>query len=435
MQGELLDALTPHPYPASFRIEANRGPFNSFRNALHPASQCLFYSAVSGKPAFPQEVGSLGPRMSPEWMAAAGMRQQMFACWAHGMPAYLWWCAFDQLHLGYPPFTTCAAERELGVLRADEARTPKPQALALKAFRAFCDALPFDSLPPRRTDAVCLVSEREEFYHQVFGAFLLSKAAGFDIAFVGADSRLLPESDFYILPSGKDWDTYGQQTWEALVTKVRGGATLLVSRGGSSGYSNWLEFAGLEQVTYHKARRVSFELEGRALSFSDDFTAEQRPVDCEVVARDSDGNVAVSVKRLGKGRLIAVNFALEKCIIEQEAEVVDNSFSNELWRISAYAAREAGVERLVTRDDPRVVLTEHTGGADCQPAAEPPSRAGSPRSQAPAVLVTALNTRDQPVSCPISVRGRVGRVWNGTFADGILSIGPNDGCVFEVLEA
>ena len=435
MQGELLDALTPHPYPAAFRIEANRGPFNSFRNALHPASQCLFYSAVSGKPAFPQEVGSLGPRMSPEWMAAAGMRQQMFACWAHGMPAYLWWCAFDQLHLGYPPFTTCAAERELGVLRADEARTPKPQALALKAFRAFRDALPFDSLPPRRTDAVCLVSEREEFYHQVFGAFLLSKAAGFDIKFVGADSRPLPESDFYILPSGKDWDTYGQQTWEALVTKVRGGATLLVSRGGSSGYSNWLEFAGLEQVTYHKARRVSFELEGRTLSFSDDFTAEQRPVDCEVVARDSDGNVAVSVKRLGKGRLIAVNFALEKCIIEQESEVVDNSFSNELWRIYAYAARVAGVSRLVARDDPRVVLTEHTGGAGGSPAAAPPSRSGSPRSQEPAVLVTALNTRDQPVSCPISVRGRVGRVWNGTFADGILSIGPNDGCIFEVLEA
>ena len=122
----------------------------------------------------------------------------------------------------------------------------------------------------------------------------------------------------------------------------------------------------------------------------------------------------MSVKRLGKGRLIAVNFALEKCIVEQESEVVDNSFSNELWRIYAYAAREAGVSRLVTRDDPRVVLTEHPG----TPA-----------------LVTALNTRDEPVACPISVRGRVGRVWNGAFADGILSIGPNDGCVFEVLDA
>ena len=268
---------------------------------------------------------------------------------------------------------------------------------------------------------MCLVSEREESYHQVFGAFLLSKMAGFDIEFVGADSRTLPESDFYILPSGKDWDTYGQQTWETLVEKVRGGATLLVSRGGAAGYSNWLEFAGLEQVTYHKARTVSFELEGHALSFSDAFTVEQRPVDCEVVARDSDGNVAVSVKRLGKGRLIAVNFALETCIVEQESEVADNSFSNELWRIYAYAAREAGVRRLVERGDPRVVLTEHPQGRMIRP--------GDPSDP---ILVCALNTRDEPVSLPVSVRGRVGRVWNGSFADGALSIGPNDGCVFEV---
>ena len=413
-QGELLDILTPHPYPASFRIEANRGPFNSFRNALHPVSQCLFYSAVSGKPAFPQEVGSLGPRMSPEWMAAKGMRQQMFACWQHGLGAYLWWCAFDQLHLGYPPFSSNAMERELGMLRADAARSPKPQALALKEFRALRDSLPFDSLPPHRTDAVCIVSEREEFFHQTFGAFMLSKAAGFDLAFAAADSRPLPDSDFYILPSGSGWGVYSQKTWETLVEKARAGATLLVTRGGDAGYSNWLEVTGLEQTTSHKARSVTFEFEGRTLSFSDAFSAEQKPVDCEVVARDSDGNTAVSVKKLGAGRVIAVNFALEKCIIEQEGEVVDGGFTNELWRIYAYAAREAGVKRLVRRDDPRVVFTEH------------PLPDGT-------ALVVAVNTRDEPVECPISADGAVGRIWNGTFKDGVLSIRENDGCIFEVM--
>ena len=70
MQGELLDILTPHPYPAPWRVDANRGPFNSFRNALHPVSQCLFYSGVSGKPAFVQEVGSFGPTVAPDQVAA-----------------------------------------------------------------------------------------------------------------------------------------------------------------------------------------------------------------------------------------------------------------------------------------------------------------------------------------------------------------------------
>lgn len=413
MQGELLDVMTPHPYPASFRIEANRGPFNCFRNALHPVSQCLFYSAVSGKPAFPQEIGSLGPRMSPDWMAAKGMRQQMFVCWAHGLGAYLWWCAFDQLHLGYPPFSSNAMERELGILKADDARTPKPQAIALKEFHAFRDSLPFKTLPPYRTDGVCIVSEREEFYHQTFGALMLSKAAGFDLKFVAADSREIPESDFYIIPSGKGWETYGQKTWETLMERARKGATVLVTRGADAGYSNWLDFTGLEQTLYHKGRNVSFEFGGRKMSVRDSHTAEQKPVDCEVVAKDSTGNVVVSVKKLGKGKVIAVNFALEKCIIEQEGEVVDNGFSNELWRIYSFAAREAGVKRLVEKDDPRLLLTEH------------PQSDGS-------CLVVAVNTHDKPVDFSVKVDGKVGRVWNGTLKDDVLSIRENEGCVFEV---
>ena len=412
-QGELLDVLTPHPYPASFRIEANRGPFNSFRNALHPTSQCLFYSAVAGKPAFPQEVGSLGPRMSPEWMAAKGMRQQMFTCWAHGLGAYLWWCAFDQLHLGYPPFNSNAMERELGILHADADRTPKPEAMAIKEFRAFRDSLPFKALPPRRMDGVCIVSERAEFYHQTFGALMLSKAAGFDLEFAAADSRDIPESNFYIIPSGNGWETYGQKTWEALMERARRGATVLVSRGADAGYSNWLDFTGLEQTLYHKGRNVSFEFGGRKMSVRDSHTAEQKPVDCEVVAKDSTDNVVVSVKRLGKGKVIVVNFALEKCIVEQEGEVVDNGFSNELWRIYSFAAREAGVKRLVTKDDPRLILTEH------------------PRSDG-SCLVVAVNTHDTPVAAPIKVAGTIGNVWNGTLRDGVLSIRENDGCVFEV---
>jgi len=413
MQGELLDFLTPHPYPAAFRIEASRGPFNCFRNALHPVSQCLFYSAVSGKPSFPQEIGSLGPRLSPDWMSAKGMRQQMFTCWAHGLGAYLWWCAFMQTHLDYPPYSECHVEPELGLLHADENRTPKPGANELKAFRDFRDSLPFDVLPKYKTDAVCLVSEREEFYHQTFGAFMLSKAAGFDIEFIGADSRELPDSNFYILPSGKGWGTYSRKTWDQLVDRVKNGATLLVSRGFETGYIDWPEITGLEQTTYHKWRKESFEFEGRKMSFSDSYTAEQKPIDCEVVAKDSSGNVVVSLKRLGKGKVIVVNFALEKCIIEQESEVVDNGFSNELWRIYAYAAREAGVKRLVTKDDPRLVITEH------------PRKDGT-------TLVVAVNTHDKPVAFPVKVGGIVGRVWNGNFKDGVLSIRENDGCIFEV---
>ena len=413
LQGEFLDVLTPHPYPAPFRVEANRGPFNSFRNALHPVSQCLFYTAVSGKPAFPQEVGSLGPRVCPEEMAAAGMRQQLFAAWQHGLGAYLWWCAFDQTHLGYPPFSSNAMERQLGILRADEARSPKPQALALKAFRDFRDALPFATLPPRRTDAVCLVSEREEFFQQTFGALMLAKAAGIDLDFAAADSRELPDARLYILPSGSGFETWGQKTWETLMEKAHGGATVLVTRGGDAGYSNWLEFTGLEQTLFHGNRRIAFDFEERRLSASDDMTARQRAVDCEVVASDEDGDAAVAVKAFGEGRVIAVNVALEKCIIENEGDVVDGTFSNELWRIYAYAARLAGVRRVASKDDPRLVLTEH------------PCEDGT-------ILVCALNTRPEKAVFDLALAGSVEETWHCEWSGGKLALSANDGGILRV---
>ncbi len=413
MQGELLDVLTPHPYPAPWRVDACRGPFNAFRNAMHQVSQCLFFESVAGKPAFPQEVGSFGPTVVPNRIAALGYRQEMFACWQHGMSGFLWWCAFDQTHLRYPPFCNNSMERELGMLQAGPGREAGEVADAMREFKAFKDSLPFRALPPHRTDAVCLVSEREHFYHQCYGALLLAKQAGFDVRFVGAESRALPDSSFYIVPSGSGWETYSQSVWEGILARVKAGATLLVTRGGAAGYSRWLESTGLEEQMHRQPRSIRFELDGAKLSASDSFTAIQTPVSCEVVARDQTGNPVVTLKKYGAGKVIAVNFDLEKASVAHLPNVFEGDFSNELWRIYRYAAKEAGVERLVARDDPRLVVTEH------------------PRADGSAI-VCALNTRDSDVHAPIAVKGVVGKVWNGSFADGKLSIRKNDGCIFEL---
>ncbi len=414
-QGELLDILTPHPYPATWRVDACRGPFNGFRNALHPAAQCLFYEGVARKPAFPQEVGSFGPCLTPDRVAALALRQQAFASWMHGARGFLWWCAFDQLHLDYPPFSNNAMERELGVLKADAARTPKPQAAALSAFKAFRDSLPFKRLPPRQVDAVCLLSETTDAWQASFGVFMLAKEAGFDVAFTGAETGPLPEAKLYILPSeAGEWQTYSSRAWKRVMDRVeKTGATLLVTRGGSTGYHEWTRYTGLEQELWRQRVDIVFELDGAKLRASDDFMVLQHPVDCKVLAKDQRGNVVLSVKELGKGRVMACNFALELRSMTSYPDVCDGSFSNELWRIYAYAAKTAGIVRRVTRKDVRVVFTEH------------PQADGT-------TLVCALNTHGEDVACPIDVKGRVGKVWNGSFSGGKLSVRGNDGCVFEV---
>ena len=414
MQGELLDVLTPHPYPAPFRVDANRGPFNGFRNALHPTGQSLFYEGVSGKRAFPQEVGSLGPTIAPGWMAAAGMRQQLFASWMHGLAGLLWWCAFEQTNLDYPPFENNAMERELGILKTDPARTPGPAALALRAFKAFKDTLPFKALPPRRVDAVCLLSEKEDFWQTSFGAFMLSKQAGFDLVFRGSESGDLPDVPLYILPSGSEWETYTHRAWKRVLAKAAAGATLLVSRGGAAGYSGWQASTGLEQTLWREPRTIEFTLDGARLQAKDAFTGIQTPKDCTVVAKDQTGNVVLSVKKYGKGKVIAVNFRLEHLAMTTLPNVFEGDCSNELWRIYADAAKESGVARAVTREDRGVVLTEH------------PKPDGT-------LIVCALNTHDRPVACALRIDGTARNVWNGRFADGTLSLGANDGCILEVV--
>ena len=417
MQAELLDILTPHPYPAPFRVDANRGPFNGFRNALHPVGQSLFYAGISGKRAFPQEVGCLGPTLVSCEMAAKGYRQQMFASWMHGLNGFLWWCAFKQMNLGYPPFSNNAMERELGILNVDRNRTPKAEAIALKEFKAFKDSLPFKALPPRKTDAVCLLSEKEDAWQTSFGALMLAKQAGFDLKFVGAETRSIPESKFYILPSGGGWESYTQQAWEGLLAKVAAGSTLLVTRGGSAGYSSWFETTGLESTMYRATRKIDFTFEGVRLHASDDFTSIQTPKGegCEVLVRDTTGNVVMARRKYGKGCVIAVNFRLEHLAMSSLPNVFEGDFSNELWRLYGFAAKEAGVKRMVMREDVGVVVTEHPMGDD-------------------KTIVCALNTHAHPVDCPLSISGKVTHVWNGEVKDGRLQIRENDGCIFEVVK-
>lgn len=414
-QGELLDILTPHTYPSPYRPEANRGALNTFRNALHQPAQSLFYEGVTGRRAFPQEVGNFGPTMSPDWMAALGLRQQAFASWMHGHAGYLWWVAFDQDHLDYPPFETNSMERELGMIKPDGNRTPKPQALAIREFRKFKDSLPFKTLPKRKIDAVCLVSEMEEFWQTSFGAFLLVKQAGFDVEFCGAESRRLPEAKLYIVPSGTGWQTYSNRSWKRVIERVKEGAVMFVSRGGQAGYSDWLETTGLESVMYNCNHEIKFDFEGSRLTASDTFMAEQKTVgeNCRVLAKDQTCNTVLSVNRLGKGKVIVVNFDLERQVALGLKGAVDGKIDNPMWKLYAFAAREAGIVRRVMRDDTGLVVTEHPRGDG-------------------AVMVMALNTYGEDRLFDVRIAGDVVNVWNGKYQNGKLKIRKNDGCILEI---
>lgn len=411
-QGELMDILTTHPYP-KFTPECNHEPFNTMRNELHPSAESLLYQGVAGKPCFPEEAGSLGPTVCSEDRAARSMRAALFSCWANGLSGYLWWCAFDQTHLDFPPYDWTALERELGLFRID--RSAKRMAEVMRDFTAFRKSLPFE-LPPRKIDAVCLVSETEKGWIGAFGAFLLSRQAGFDIRFAGIEQEL-PESDFYLMPSGSDPKTPTRRAWLALLDKVRAGANLLLTVDGDCVLSAFREVTGVEiDARYHEEHLLEFTLKSHPeqpmhgiSEFRSRVTAER----AEVLAAEPDGNPIMTVANYGSGRVFFVNLAIERMAVAKQPGCFHGDALNPFYLLYKEAAEHVGLKRLVTKLLPGVGITEH------------------PLDGRRTVCI-AVNYEPEETVCPLAVDGRITQIWNGRWEDGALRIAGNDAAVFLV---
>ena len=396
-QGELMDVLTTHPYPL-WTPGCNAEPFDTVRNGCHAACETTLYANLSKRPAFVEEAGSMGPQIVSEARAAASMRAALFSCWAAGVPGYVWWCAFDQNRLDLAPYDWTAIERQLGLFKADG--TPKPTALEMGAFAKFVRGLP-EKLPPRQVDAVMVASETEDAWKSALGAWLLARAAGFDIAYAFAEDPL-PESAFYILPSGSTYDTYSRKAFWRTMEKAKAGATVLITLGNGAILSDLEEVAGV-RVENHFSRPSHREIAVGSDRFAidDNHTFLFTPVGAEVLAKTSAGEPAMTEFRYGKGKVLFFSGALEA-----NAELVGGP----VYRL---AAERAGVKRRIVRTDPSVGVTEH------------------PRSDGSAVIV-AVNYRPEPVVCAFQATGEIGDVWRGDVRKGEMKIPANDAVVFTV---
>ena len=409
MQGELADVLTTHPYPL-FTPDCNLGPFDGYRNVMHPAAETLLYSGVSGRPGIVEEAGSLGPNVCSDERAAGTLRAGAFMAWASGIGEYLWWCAFDQDRLDYPPYEWNALERELGLMTAD--RKAKPELLALKEVREAVDALGFD-LPPRRVDAVCLVSQREKAWDPSFGAFLLARQAGYDIAFVGAEGSL-PDARAYILPSGGTFgfNTYPRRTWEALREKVRGGATLIVSRGEGACLSGLEETAGVRvENTYDGAWSAKIELAEGHIERAGSVRSLICAVGAKTLAADAKGNAYLTEFCFGKGKVFFINCALERMAVKRGDCFAEEP--NPWYLLYRTAFRSAGIVRRVECDDPAVAITEH-------------------QAKDGRTVVVAVNASTRQKKVVLRTTAPITRVFRGKVTEQSLEVPAMDAAIFEI---
>ena len=408
-QGELMDIVTTHPYPL-WTPDCNRERFDSLRDEAHAAAESLLYQGLSGRPCLVEEAGSMGPTVVSEDRAAAAMRVALFNCWAEGFPGYLWWCAFDQGKLDYAPYDWTYIERELGLFKSD--RTPKPTVREMRNFAAFLKTLPFGRLPAQTRDAVCLLSDRDDVWRPAFGAYLLSRQAGFSLSFASAE-KPLPESSFYILPAMGGYNAYSGRAWARLKEKVRDGATVFISLGDDGGHSEFAEVVGLETLDHHK-ENVSYSFAfadnpDERIDASDAYVRENAVKTARALAADESGRPVVTVNAFGKGKVVYCNFPVETQGIVRGGSWTGRNL-NPLYRVYAAAAREAGVRRLVEKNLPGVGISEHP---------LPDGR----------TVVVAVNYEPVAVKCPLKISRKVDSCVRGAYANGCVELPANDAAV------
>ena len=358
-QGELTDVLTAHPYPY-FTPYCDNDPINTMRTELHSTAESRMYADIGGKPCLVEEIGTLGPMVATEKIAADFIRVAMLSAWAHDCHGLLWWCAFELGHLSHAPYDWDAYERELGLFHHDG--SPKPVLGEIGRFGQFIKSLPIPSLPLRKTEAVCILSEGQDQWAVAYSSFVLAKQAGFDIEFQYADQPL-KDAPFYLLPCISGGRIIYRRRWLELLDRVKAGATLYVSHDNGM-LSPLNEPFGIDVVTRsRRADATTVTINGihgaPAFITNAPFRLHLATTRAEVLGREVDGNPVFTRATWGKGAIYFLSVPIEK-----ELTQTPGSFDppQTVWQIYRHMAQPFMADRVVSKEHPQIGITEHTLG-------------------------------------------------------------------------
>jgi hypothetical protein len=358
-QGELTDILTTHPYPL-WTPHVGVDPINTIRPIIHATAESLYYSDLGEKPCFAEEIGTMGPMISSEEIAGDFARASLISLWAHGCHGMVWWCAYDQTKLENAPYDWVAVEGELGLITED--RRVKPVLKEMNRLNKLIKNLPFEELPPRNTDAVCILNTNQDHWAVGLGAFTLSKQAGFDLEFQYEDQPL-KESNVYFLPSVSGFDGLPKKRWKNLLKRVKEGATLFISI--ADGFLlDFEKLTGLSVKTRSHRNStekviISGSLDTFELELNNAIKLSLSSVGAEILGTEIDENVCFSKSKFGKGTVYLFTYPLEINAIEsKEALYAPDNYP--YWKIYKEVLNGIENKRIVEVDSRDIGLTEHT---------------------------------------------------------------------------
>ncbi len=362
-QGELTDILTTHPYPF-WTPYTDYDPVNTIRPLMHATAETLFYANVGQKPCFAEETGTMGPMVCSNEVAGDFARTSLLSLWAHDCHGFLWWCAHDQNHLTHAPYDWMSCERELGLIK--ENGEAKPVLKEMGKASKIIKEMPFEKLPPRATQAVCITNSEQDHWAVAYSSFILAKQAGFDIEFQHEDQPL-KDAKLYIMPSIKGVWGIRKHRWTEILSKVSEGATLYMSI--EDGYvADFEEVTGLKIKTRYKRNMdtqaffkttVDGLQEEINLRFNSPVKVEVSPVRAQVLGVEEDGNPVFASTTYGKGKVFFMALPIEMHVIQNPGVLLDATLEP-YWKIYSIISEEVRKNRIIQKDNPYVGITEHS---------------------------------------------------------------------------
>lgn len=351
-QGELCDILTTHPYPSP-TVSGEVEPYTRLRMTFLPTAQTLYYSGVGKREAYIQESGTFSQAIGSRSMSADFMRIQILSSIANGLCGYQWWCAWEQSHLNFPPYSWCMMERELGMF--DKDGNPKPVAHVMKSMSALLDKLP-SPFPKRSVDGVCLLSRGYNRQSAAISTLILAKQAGIDLDVVYSENGDIPESDLYFMPQISGWQVLYKKSWDVITERVKAGATLYISSAGGHLFS-FAETVGAESMGVMAGASHSFELDGDRHIYSgkEIFLS---PTTAEVLISNEEGNPVLLKNKYGKGCIYYCNFAPE----EVAYDIPDGYNKLEYYKLYEIVAEDALRKKLLRTENSNLGVTVNPEG-------------------------------------------------------------------------
>lgn len=348
--GLSCDFLTTHPY-ASPSYGTDKMKANTLFPMLHPAAQTQFYKDIGKKPCFIEETGTYGQMYCDDELTAKYVKGSLYTAWSHNCLSFLWWIGFDQGSLNYFPFSYNNRASNYGLFRED--KTLKPVGKVIKEFAEFQENLPFEKLPERIKDAVCIISNDKNTWVTAYSSFILAKQARIDIEFAYLNDGI-PDSDVYFFPSVCFTQDMSIDMLDNLMSRVNNGAVLYLSV--NMGFIRNMNTDFGFHLNYRKKvdanKNVCIDNEKLPVYFSVQYDIDVE--DAKVLATDEEGKPVFLSHDYGKGKVFFL-----MCPLESHLYGRPSYYEKNYYKFYSIIKESMPSRKIVDSENRLVGITEH----------------------------------------------------------------------------